>query len=92
MSDDRTDDVVKLTYDEAVAMLPEGRVHTFVNPPMGILIGADWDREDIYALLRSGRPELSGEQATAMGHGLVAFRETGPVFIETQAADPDAEV
>jgi hypothetical protein len=74
-----------LSYDEAVALLPDGRVHTFVNPA-GMLVGADWDREDIYELLRSGRPELSGEQATAWGHGIVAFREAGPVFIATRLA------
>jgi hypothetical protein len=81
MSDD---DVVTLTYDEAVALLPEGeRVHTFVNPA-GMLVGADWDRAEVLALLRAGRPERSGEQATAMGHGIVAFRASGPVFIETR--------
>lgn len=82
-----SDEVVRLAYDEAVAMLPEGdEVHTFVSAPPAILIGADWDRERIYALLRDGTPELSGEQATAMGHGIVAFRggdRSEPVFIAT---------
>lgn len=77
-----------LTYDQAVAMLPGGdRIHTFVNP-VGMLIGANWDREDVLALLRDGNPELSGGQATAMGHGLVAFRgeddNRHPVFIATK--------
>lgn len=80
-----------LTYDQAVALLPgDERIHTFVNPA-GMLVGADWDREDILALLRDGRPELSGDQASAMGHGLVAFRGEGadkhPVFIATRAED-----
>jgi hypothetical protein len=77
-----------LTYDQAVAMLPDGdRIHTFVNPA-GILIGADWDRQDILALLIGGEPELSGDQATGVGHGLVAFRgeDRHPVFIATKAA------
>lgn len=78
------DEAVQLTYEQAVALLPDGeRVHTFLDGGMA-LIGADWDRDQVLALLRDGRPELSGEQATAMQHGLVAFRETGPVFIETR--------
>ena len=82
-----TDDDYRLTYEQAVAMLPDGeQVHTFLDGGLA-LIGADWDREDVLALLRDGRPELSGEQATAMKHGLVAFRPTGPVFIETRQSD-----
>lgn len=75
---------LQLSLDEAVALLPsEGRIHTFTNPA-GMLLGADWDREKILDLLRTGRPELSGEQATASGHGIVAFRGNDPVFIETR--------
>ena len=81
MSDDG---VVRLTYDEAAALLPEGEsVHTFLDGGLA-LIGADWDRADVLALLRAGRPERSGEAATAAGHGIVAFRASGPVFIETR--------
>jgi len=29
------------------------------------------------------KPELSGEQATNMKHGIVFFDGTGPVFVET---------
>jgi hypothetical protein len=79
--------MVALTYEEAVALLPEGeRVHTIIDGGVALL-GADWDREDVLALLRTGRPELSGAQATARGHGLVAFPATGPVFIETRPAN-----
>jgi len=82
------DDVVKLTYDKAVALLPpEGRIHTFLDGGIA-LIGADWDRGQIHDLLRTGRPERSGPAAAGMGHGLVAFRGEGiddPVFIETRA-------
>jgi hypothetical protein len=79
---------VQLTYEQAVAMLPDGeQVHTFLDGGLA-LIGADWDREQVLALLRTGAPEMSGEQATAMGHGLVAFRpDAGPVFIETRPGD-----
>lgn len=75
-----------LTFEQAVAMLPDGdRVHTFLDSGIALL-GADWDREEILDLLRTGQPELSGEIATARGHGIVAFRESGPVFIETRGA------
>jgi hypothetical protein len=76
---------VQLTYEQAEALLPDGeQVHTFLDGGVA-LIGADWDRDQVLALLRDGHPELSGESATAMGHGLVAFRpDAGPVFIETR--------
>lgn len=76
---------LRLSLDEAVALLPDGDdIHAFVNPA-GILVGADWKRGRILDLLRNGKPELSGTEATASGHGIVAFREDGPVFIETRA-------
>lgn len=80
-----------LTYDEAVALLPDGDdIHTFVNPG-GMLMGADWDRGDVLDLLKTGKPELSGGMAESMGHGIVAWREVNekedwvkdPVFIQT---------
>lgn len=76
---------VQLSYEQAEAMLPDGeQVHTFLDGGLA-LIGADWDRDQVLMLLRDGHPELSGEAATAMGHGLVAFRPyAGPVFIETR--------
>ncbi len=73
-----------LTYDEAVAMLPDDdRIHTFLQGGWALL-GADWDRDDVLSLLRTGKPELSGETATRMGHGLVAWRNDEPVFIATR--------
>jgi hypothetical protein len=84
---------IHLTYDEAVALLPEGdEIHTFVNPG-GMLVGADWGRTKVLELLKTGAPELSGEMATNMGHGVVAWRNvdgddrSDPIFIATKAAD-----
>jgi hypothetical protein len=80
---------VPLAYAQAVAMLPDGeQVHTFANPDGGMLLGADWDRAAVLELLREGRPELSGSAATRMGHGIVAFRPSGPVFIATRTDRP----
>jgi hypothetical protein len=75
-----------LSYDEAVALLPDGeRVHTFLQvPSLGMLIGADWDRAEVLELLRGApRREVTGPEARSLGHGLCAWREDGvPVFIE----------
>lgn len=77
-------DRVKLTADEAIAMLPDGEMlHTFRSPGANILLGCDWARDEIIDLLRTGEPELSGEQATAMKHGLVVW-SNGYLFIETK--------
>jgi hypothetical protein len=61
-------------------------VHTFLDAGIGI-IGADWDRADILALLeRTERREVTGPSAQGFGHGLAAYREDGvPVFIKTRA-------
>ena len=76
---------VKLTKDQAIAMLaPEGQIHTFRQAGPAIL-GADWDREDIIKAIEKHPPELSGKQATAMQHGMVLLDEHGYLFIETLA-------
>jgi hypothetical protein len=80
-----TDEAVLLTYDEAVALVPESeRIHTFLD--LGIaLLGADWDRDQVLDLLRvTDRREVTGPAAQSMGHGLAAFRDGEPVFIETR--------
>ena len=81
-------DAVLLSYDEAVALLPEGeRIHTILDSGIALL-GADWDREQVLGLLRTtDRREVTGPAAQAMGHGLAAFRDGEPVFIETRSED-----
>lgn len=82
-----TDERVYLNYEQAAAMLPDGdTIHAFRNSG-GILVGADWDRASVLEALRTGRPELAGEQATSMDHGLVAWDEHGPVFFETKKGE-----
>jgi hypothetical protein len=85
-----TDETVLLTYDEAVALLPGGeRIHTFLD--LGVMLfGADWDREHVLDLLRAtDRREVTGPAAQSMGHGLAAFRDGEPVFIETRSNGED---
>lgn len=80
------DDRTFLAFEQAVAMLPDtAKIHTFRSNPM-TLIGCDWNLEDILKKLKTGKPELAGEQATAMNHGLVIFDEHGPLFIATKEA------
>lgn len=87
-----SDERVFLTYEEAEAMLPDGdTIHTFAGGGM-MLIGADWDRKSVLELFKTGKPELAGEMATSMGHGIVAFlrvdeendTKSEPRFIQTK--------
>ena len=78
-----TSERTKLTLEQALPMLPPGdSIHTFIQGGM-CLIGADWARGDVVQQIRECGCELSGPQAVAMNHGLVTFRGTEPVFIET---------
>lgn len=84
MSD--TDERVRLTFDEAVAMLPDGDdIHTFRQAAVGTLIGADWPRADILEHIAKHGAELSGEHATRMKHGICVL-EGGrvPLWIATK--------
>ena len=88
---------VYLSYDEAAALLPDGdEIHTFVEAGPA-LIGADWDRESVLELLKIGLPELAGEGAKSLGHGLVAFRTVkdgarfSPIFIQTREAESEVQ-
>lgn len=75
---------VFLTYDQAVAMLPDGdTIHTLINAG-GAIIGADWNRISILEELAQHKPELSGTIATSMGHGIVFERGGDYVFVETK--------
>jgi len=81
-----------ITADEAIARLPEGEyVHTFRNPSPGMVLGADWTREAIVEAINAA-PEvlLTGEAATAMGHGMAIVHDGRPLFIATasQPASP----
>lgn len=82
-------DRVKLSYDEAVAMLPDREyIHTFRQGGYNILVGGDWELDDLLVALMNGNPELSGDVATSMKHRLVFFDEFGACFVETKPAQP----
>ena len=80
---DETDDRMPLTFDQAVAMLPNAdRIYTFRGTGP-LLIGADWPRAVLLDAIREYGAELSGASATGMGHGMVLIDKHGPLFIET---------
>ena len=75
----------RLTFDEAVAMLPEGeKVHTFRQRAL-MLLGADWSRRAILAHIRRHGAELAGPMATGMGHGLLVHDDDGMLFVATRS-------
>ena len=80
-------DQVLLTYEEAVSRLPDGdEIHTFRNPN-GMLIGADWDRQELLSAMKAAEKILvAGRAAQAMHHGLAILNDQGRLlFIETRA-------
>lgn len=73
-----------LTFDQAVAMLPDGdEIHTFRSNGFALL-GTDWPRAQILEAIRNGKPELAGPLATSMGHGLLVHTAGVPLFIEVK--------
>ena len=85
-----------ITVDDAIKLLPDGEyVHTFHQMGMA-LIGADWDKEDVIAKLKSvDYIELTGKEARNMGHGIAVYNkdtkwQSDVLFIETDKDKIDA--
>lgn len=71
-----------LSYNEAVAMLPDGEyVYTFRGTGPSQL-GASWPRAEL--AIRQYGTELTGPPATKMGYGMALIDDTGPLFIATR--------
>lgn len=78
-----------ITAEEAADLLPDGdAIHTFRGGGP-VLIGADWDREEVLNKLKtSDKIEIAGETARNMGHGLAVYNDNAKLqsdilFIET---------
>jgi hypothetical protein len=83
--DEPDDEPVVLTFDEAVAMLPDGEeIHTFRSSVPNLLVGAHWPRAELICYLRNSHIELSGPSATSMGHRIAAKERDEWLFIETR--------
>jgi hypothetical protein len=82
------DDREPVPAELAIRMLKvvDGQVHTFRNP-VGVLIGADWDVDQLKKAIRKHGVELSGASATSMKHGLAILDDHGPLFLETEPAE-----
>ncbi len=81
-----SEEPLTISYDDAILQLPDGdEIHTFINPH-GILVGADWSREEVLASLKSAKEIfITGPQAQAMNHGLAFDRGNWElVYIETK--------
>ena len=73
-----------LTIEQAMEMLPDGdKIHVFLNPA-GMLLGCDWSRAAVIALIKDGVREKGGETCTQMEHGLVVFAKGKDHFIQTK--------
>lgn len=63
-------------------MLPDGdSIHTFRNSVAGVLIGCDWDRDELEETIRECKCEIGGEACQKANHGLVVWSD-GPLFVE----------
>ena len=73
-----------LTKEQALSALPEGgSIHCFASG--GILIGADWSREQVEQYIEEADSvEIGGGMSRGMGHGLAAFGTDGLKFFEAK--------
>ena len=84
-----------LTEEAAINILPDGeQIHTFRNSGF-MLLGADWDREDIIQEIRKADSrEITGKMARGLKHGLCLWNEgcmqSDALFVETNMEKLDA--
>jgi hypothetical protein len=82
------EDRILYTFDEAMAMLPDGDfVNVKVNNAPGLIVGADWTKDALReALAKAYLIEESGSTAARMGFGLYFLAEGGNrYFVETRS-------
>ena len=78
------DDIIYLTFRQAISLLPnEEMIHTF-RSITDVLIGADWKRSTLIDAIRFGKPQIGGKMCRDQGYGLVIFTGNNPLFIETK--------
>lgn len=73
-----------ISTKRALAMIADGdRIHVTTEPRPGIMVGAEWDRQDVIFLIKSGKPELTGPIASKAGYRLAV----DSYFIRTRPED-----
>ena len=89
MAEEQQEEKVFVPIEEAVRRLDvrDGRVHTFREGGPCLIIGADWDLEDLVAWMRGRKIEETGPGAQSMNHGLAGHDEGGPMFIATRQTE-----
>ena len=90
MGNDVSNKPQTIDYEAAVALLPDGDdVHTFRSGAFS-LVGADWKREKILALLKvADEIHVTGGMAQGMGHGMAVQDDYGWLFIATRKEPAD---
>lgn len=82
--------IQRLTFEQArdaLAVKEDGedrRVHCFLNPGVGVLLGADWDEEQVFDAIREHGAEVAGEAAQRMRHGIAVRAHDGAWFFATR--------
>ena len=86
-----SDKKIIVPFKEAKKRLPSGPVvHTFrQSGPM--LLGADWPRADVLAVMKKHEISETGPHAQAMNHGLAITDKSGYLFIGTKPKEETDE-
>ena len=73
----------KLTVEEAISLMPDGKtIHVYCNPN-GMLIGADWKRKDAIKEFEANPNtiQVGGEMCRRMNHAIVVLKDDGNWFL-----------
>jgi hypothetical protein len=74
---------VVLSKEEASSLLPkEDLIHSFQSVGT-VLIGADWEKEELVDLINRCECEIGGPKSIELGHGLVIRIGDIPLFVNT---------
>lgn len=87
-----SDEKYFLSKEEALKLIgPKESVHVFLNPGVGMIIGADWSWKEITQLIEDSQTiEIGGEECKRMKHDIVAFNKGRYHFIERGARDENS--
>lgn len=77
-----------LTPDQAISLLADGEYVHNMRGGFGMMLGADWGRQEAEDAIRSAeRVEIGGPNARAMGHPIAVTEQSGRISFF--AADMD---
>ena len=80
-------DKIFLTAEEALEIVKrnsDGGAHTFINPLVGMLIGADHSKEELESEIEDAKVrEIGGEQCRRMSHQLYLDLGEHQYFVAT---------